>query len=305
MNRKPLIVVLGPTATGKSDLAVAIAKKFNGEVISADSRQVYKGLDIGTGKITEKEMVGIPHHILDVADPKKRFSVAEYKKLAEQALSEIYSRNRVPVICGGTGFYIEAVIDGVELPSAPPNPDLRMELNGKSAEELMIMLETIDPDRAHEIDPNNKRRVIRAIEIAQMLGKVPRISKKESVYDLIMIGLNAPVPELRKRISDRLHRRIKQGMIEEAKYLYAGGLSYEKMEELGLEYRYLAKYLKGELDLEHMIQKLNTEIWRYSRRQMTWFKRDSRVTWFSPDEDAKVMALIKKSLEKEKSSVTS
>ena len=172
-----IIVVLGQTVTGKSDLAVKVAKKINGEIISADSRQVYKGLDIGTGKITQKEMKGVPHHLLDVANPKRRFTVAQYQKLTISAIAEIVRRDKTPIICGGTGFYIDAITKGVVFPEVPPNLKLRKQLNTKSAIALFEVLKKLDPVRAKNIDPKNKVRLIRAIEIAKSLGKVPKIKE--------------------------------------------------------------------------------------------------------------------------------
>src|SRR3989344_8669425 len=181
-----VVVILGPTATGKSALAVKLAKKlarhkwggFNGaEIISADSRQIYKGLDIGTGKITEKEMAGVPHHLLDVVTPKRRFTVVEYQTLAREKIAEIFSRGHLPIICGGTGFYISALVDGTVLPDVPPNPKLRAHLKKETSETLFNMLLKLDPRRAKTIDPKNSRRLIRAIEIVKALGKVPPLTR--------------------------------------------------------------------------------------------------------------------------------
>jgi len=283
-----MIVILGPTATGKSDLAVKIAQKLGGEVISADSRQVYKGMDIGTGKITKEEMRGIPHHLLDVADPRERFTVNEYKALADKTIEQIRSRSKIPIICGGTGFYIQAVVDNLILPDVPPDNELRNELNRKDASELFSMLQKLDPDRALEIDPHNKRRLIRAIEICKSIGKVPK-PEINSKGEVIFIGLTLPPKILREKIQRRLVARINSGMVDEARRLHEQGVTWERMDELGLEYRYLAKHLKGEISLEEMIQKLGTEIWHYARRQMTWFKRDKRIEWFTPDQEESLL----------------
>lgn len=283
-----LLVVLGPTASGKSALAVKLAKRFNGEIISADSRQVYKGLNIGTGKVTKKEMLGVPHHLLDVADPKKRFTVVDFQRLAREKIAEIFSRGKLPIICGGTGFYIEAITDNVIIPDVPPNEKLRARLHGKTAETLLNLLMKLDPTRAKSVDQKNPRRIIRAIEIATALGKVPPIKKSVSPYDILRIGLTLPPEELKKKIATRLSARLKLGMIAEAKRLHAKGLSWKRMEELGLEYRYLAKCLNSEISKEEMIAKLQTEIWRFSKRQMTWFRADKRIKWFSPTDGVKI-----------------
>lgn len=273
-----VVVILGPTATGKSDFAVEIAKKINGEIISADSRQVYVGLDIGSGKITKKEMKGVPHHLLDVANPKKVLSVAEYKKLADKKIEEIISRGKIPIIVGGTGFYIDAVINDSQLPEVKPNKNLRKELEKLNSEKLFKKLQKLDPRRAKEIDAKNPVRLIRAIEIAKELGKVPKL-KTNPKYNTINIGLDFPDDELKERIEKRLISRFKNGMLDEAKKLHKEGVSWKRMEELGLEYRYMAKFLQGKITEKEMVEKLNSEIWKYAKRQRTWFKRDKNIIW--------------------------
>ncbi|HYC34152.1 MAG TPA: tRNA (adenosine(37)-N6)-dimethylallyltransferase MiaA [Candidatus Paceibacterota bacterium] len=292
MKSKPkIIVILGPTASGKSDFAVTIAKKFKGEVISADSRQIYKDLDIGTGKITKKEMKGVPHHLLDVVSPKKTFTVSDFKKLAEKKIEEILSRGKVPVICGGTGFYIDAVVNNVILPEVPPNKALRKKYEKMEARKLFETLSRLDPKRAKEIDPHNKVRLIRAIEIASALGKVPKL-KSKPLYNTLTLGISWTKEELDQRIYKRLLERIKDGMIEEAKKLHKKGLSFKRMEELGLEYRYLAKYLQKKISKDEMIEKLYTEIKQYAKRQRIWFKRDGNIIWFEPTELNKAQKII-------------
>ena len=282
-----ILVIVCPTATGKSDLAVRLAKKFKGEIISADSRQVYSGLDIGTGKITKKEMKGVPHYLLDVADPKKKFTVVQYVELAQKTIQEILDKKRLPIIVGGTGFYIQALVDGIILPEVPPDEKLRHRLGKKTASQLYAMLKKLDPKRAKSIDPLNIRRIIRAIEIALYLGKVPQI-KKVSRYSPLFIGLNLPPEELKKKIKIRLEKRIEAGMIKEAQKLRKAGLSWKRMNELGLEYRYLALYLTKALTKEEMIERLEREIWQYVRRQLTWFKADKRIAWHSPADIKKI-----------------
>ncbi|MFA6338714.1 MAG: tRNA (adenosine(37)-N6)-dimethylallyltransferase MiaA [Candidatus Paceibacterota bacterium] len=275
-----IIVVLGPTSSGKSDLAVSLAKKFNGEVISADSRQVYKGLDIGSGKITKEEMQGVQHYLLDVVDPETKFTVSDFKKLAEKAISEILEKGKVPIICGGTGFYIQAIVDNVVLPEVNPNEELRKELEGKSAEELLEILIKLDPARAENIDIKNPRRLIRAIEIAKNLGKVPDINKDFGKYEALQIGIETDQKELKERIYKRILTRVKSGMIEEVEKLHQEGLSWERLDELGLDYRYLARHLQGQITKEEMIEKIYYEDWHYAKRQMTWFNKDKRIKWF-------------------------
>ena len=302
MSKPKILVILGPTATGKSSLAVKVARKFNGEIISADSRQVYKGLDIGTGKITEEEMGGIPHHLLDVVEPGTEFSVAEYKKLAEEKIEEILSKGNLPILVGGTGFYIQSIVDGLVLPEVPPNEKLRKELEEKPVDELFEILKRFDLERATAIyGSNNKRRIIRAIEITTALGKVPEL-KKDPKYNTLQIGLGirdqinqnergSTSFILKKRIHDRLVERIETGMIEEGERLEKE-IGLDRMIQLGLEYKYLALYLKGDLEKEEMIEKLEIAIGQYAKRQRTWFKRDERIFWFEPNKKEKIFDLI-------------
>lgn len=270
-----IIVIAGPTASGKSDLAVKIAKERNGEIISADSRQVYKGLDIGTGKITKKEMCGVPHHLLDVANPKKVFSVADFKKLGQKAINDILSRGKLPIIVGGTGFYIDTLVYDLEFPAVPANKDLREKLSKKTPEQLFKQLQKLDPERAEEIDAKNKVRLVRAIEIVKAIGKIPKV-KKSNKYDIEWIKIDWPDEVLKERIHTRLLKRIRQGMIKEAEKLHASGLSYKRMNELGLEYRYLALFLQNKITREEMITQLETKIWQYVKRQRLWFGRDKK-----------------------------
>jgi tRNA dimethylallyltransferase len=286
MKDKPkLIVILGQTATGKSDFAVEIAKKVNGEIISADSRQVYKGMDLGTGKITKKEMNGVPHHLLDVASPKKVFSVNDFKKLADKKIQEILERNHTPIICGGTGFYIDAVVDNIILPEVPPNEKLRKELSKKTIPQLIAQLKELDPSRLKTVDINNPVRLIRAIEIAKALGKVPKV-KTNQRYDVLKIGLALPDEILKEKIKIRLISRIKKGMLKEIQTLHDNGISWRRMEMLGLEYKYGALYLQKKITKDEMIERLNNEIWQYAKRQKTWFKRDTKTEWIDPSNNA-------------------
>lgn len=265
-----VLVIVGPTASGKSDLAVKLAKKLGGEVISADSRQVYKSLDVGTGKITKREMRGVPHYLLDVATPKERFTVAEYKDMAANALRFISNRGKLPIIVGGTGFYIDAL--SMELPDVPPDSKLRKRLEKKSTKELRNML------GKHKIkDPNNKVRLIRAIEIIKSLGEIPKL-KIRNDYDFLWVGLRPQ--DLDKRIRERLIKRV-PGIIRETKKL-----SKKRAHELGLEYRYASLYLQKKLSKEEFIEKLNTAIRKYSKRQMTWFRRNKAIKWFPSAESA-------------------
>ncbi|MDB5238803.1 MAG: miaA [Candidatus Parcubacteria bacterium] len=279
-----ILVIVGPTASGKSELAVNLALKYNGEVVSADSRQVYKELDIGTGKITAEEMRGVPHHCLDIADPHDRFTAMHWKKAAEAAVKDIASRGKLPIVCGGTGFYISALVDDLGFPDVEADTEEQKALEAKPAEELFEELKKLDPERAATIDLKNKRRLSRAILITRELGKVPVLARTESAYEPIMVGISLSSTELKKRIRARLMQRFEAGMIEEAKRLHAAppegmGISYERMDELGLEYRFLAMYLQNTMSFEVLIDTLYIKIGQYAKRQKTWFKKDTRIRW--------------------------
>jgi tRNA dimethylallyltransferase len=276
-----IIVVLGPTASGKSDLAVKLAKKFKGEVVSADSRQVYKGLDIGAGKITEKEMKGVPHHMLDVVSPKKIFTIQDFKIKADKAIKDILKRGKVPILCGGTGFYIQSIVDNLILPEVPPNKKLRKELESKTIQQLFSILVTLDKNRALTIDPSNPARLMRAIEIATALGNVPKIVSKPQ-YQTLQIGLTLPDELLKTKIHKRLHKRFKQGMVAEVEALHTQGISWKRLEFLGLEYKYIALFLQKKITYAEMVTELEHATWHYAKRQKTWFKRDNRIEWYNP-----------------------
>jgi len=273
-----IIVILGPTASGKSDLAVELARKFEGEVISADSRQVYKGLDLGSGKITKKEMKGVPHHLLDVVNPKKIYSVAEYQKTGHQTIIEILKKDKLPIIAGGTGFYIQSLVDNLSLPNVQPNKKLRQELSKKSTTELFKILKKLDSKRAKTIDEQNPHRLIRAIEIAKSLGQVPTL-KKEEKYESLQIGIKIDFKTLVNNISLRLAKRLKVGMISEVKKLHETGVTWKRLESFGLEYTFIARFLQNKISRIEMMESIKTESLKYAKRQMTWFKKDQRIIW--------------------------
>jgi len=278
--KSKIIVILGPTASGKSDLAVKIAKKFNGEVISADSRQVYKGLDIGTGKITKKEMREVPHHLLDIAGPKRKFTVVQYRKLALKAIDEIFKKGKIPILCGGTGFYIQAVIDGILIPEVPPDWKLRKKLRKKSIKELYQILKKLDPKRAKTIEKQNPRRLIRAIEIVLKTKKpVPIFQKNPLPYPVLMLGIEKEKKELSSLIRKRFLKWLKIGLIAEGKKLRKSGLSWKRIDDFGIHYRVISHYLQKKTNFQRMIEDSVKEIQNYAKRQMTWFKRDKRIDW--------------------------
>ena len=275
-----LIVITGPTAVGKTALSVELAKKFNGEIVSADSRQVYKGMNLGTGKITKKEMKGIPHYLLSIASPKRKFTVAQYKKLAEKAIDKILERGKIPILCGGTGFYIQTVIDGLKIPKISPDWKLRKDLEKKSVKDLYRQLKQLDPLRAQNIEKENPRRLIRAIEIVLKTRKtIPPLKKIFFPYPILMIGIKKSKRELHKSIEKRLRCRLKKGMVAEVNKLHQSGISWKRLEEFGLEYRWIAQYLQKKASYHEMIEGLKQNIKHFAKKQITWFKRDKRIHW--------------------------
>ena len=269
--------IVGPTSSGKTAVSIDFAKKLKGlgitaEIVSADSRQVYIGLNLLSGKVTKKEMGLIPHHMLDIVSPKKVYSVADYKKDAEKIIDEIITRGNLPVLVGGTGFYVDAITKGIILPEVPPNKELRKKLEKLETKKLLETLKKLDPTRYREIDQNNRVRIVRAIEIAKSLGKVPKVKAKPK-YDVETIYVDLPDEKKKKKIHTRLLARIKSGMINEAKKLQSSGVSWKRMEELGLECRFVALHLQGKISKKEMIEELEKSTWQYVKRQRTWFKR--------------------------------
>ena len=284
---QPLIIICGPTATGKTALALEIAERFSGEIISADSRQVYRGLDIGSAKATREELARIPHHLIDVADPTDVFSVADFKEQATAAITAIRNRGNLPIICGGTGMYISTLIDNHTLPAVAPNAVLRSELELLTTDELTTRLITLDPERCATIDRANRVRLIRAIEVATELGSVPTLttdSAFESENSILMIGLTLPKEVIAERIDARIRERI-PALFDEIRKLLAEGVPAERLKSFGLEYKYGTEYLEGALSEQDFIERLATKTWQFVRRQMTWFRRDTRIEWFNPISD--------------------
>jgi tRNA dimethylallyltransferase len=284
--KKKLIVVLGPTASGKTELAIKLAKKFNGEIVNADSRQVYKGMDIGTAKPTKKEMEGIPHHLLDVASPKRKFTIAQYRKLALKAIEKIQRKGKIPFLVGGTWFYIRAIVDGLIIPEVPPNWKLRKELEKKTPKELYKILKKLDPERAKTIEKENKRRLIRAIEICKKIGKVPPLKFNPLPYPVLMIGIKRKKKELMERIRKRFFEWLKRGLILEVINLRKMGVSFKRIEEFGMHYREIARYLQGKISEKEIIENSIKEIQNYAKKQMNWFKKDKRVKWINNYKEA-------------------
>ena len=276
-----LIVIEGTNASGKSALGVKLAARFNGEIISADSRQVYERLDLGSGKISPEEMDGVPHHLLNVVRPGEFFSMADFQRLSYQAIDAILARGRVPFLVGGTGLYVDAVADGYNLSEKATDLSLRAELETYDTPALSALLKEKIPDT--DIDPRNRHRFMRMLEKlaagdAQPTGKTPR-------YALLKLGVTWPREILKQRIDERLEMRLKAGMVDEVKAMLDDGVSEEFLVKLGLEYKYLTWYLTGKIGYEQMVEELGNAIKRFAKRQMTWFRRDSRIIWLDMSAD--------------------
>jgi len=278
MKKPKIVVIVGPTASGKSALAVRLAKKYNGEIISADSRQVYRGLDIGTAKITKREMRGIPHRLIDVAHPKRAYTVVDFKQDAAHAIREIASRGTLPILVGGTAFWIDALVHGLIFPNVRSNPSLRRRLGKKSASELFTILKTLDPERAAAIDPKNPRRLIRAIEIARTLGRIPPL-KKRSPYHTLWIGLNPSPSPLKRRIATRAARMIKNGLIRETQTLLKKKISKKRIREFGFEYRAALDCIEKKITRAELRARLTRDTFAYAKRQIRWFKKNKKIRW--------------------------
>ncbi|MBY0310307.1 tRNA (adenosine(37)-N6)-dimethylallyltransferase MiaA [Patescibacteria group bacterium] len=275
-----VIAIVGPTASGKSSLAIELALRLNGEVVSADSRQVYRGMDIGTGKVTTEEMRGIPHHLISIANPAtETYTATNFTDDANAAITNILSRGKTPIICGGTFFYLDILRGKMGAAPVPPNETLRRELEALSTDELLARLTNLDQRRAATIDTKNPRRLMRAIEIATALGAVPEVVETESPYEWTIIGIDIEPELLRERIARRLEERLANGMIEEVVALHESGVSWERLQSFGLEYRYISKYIQGDITEAALRTELFYAICGYAKRQRTWLRRDHDITW--------------------------
>ena len=293
--KNKVIIILGPTSSGKSSLAVKLAKEFNGEIISVDSRQVFREMNLGTGKVEGVWKDGvyiyknIPHYLIDFVEPEEEYNVSHFKRDCEEKIIEISEKGKTPILCGGTGFWIQAIVDDVEFPEIKPDLKLRKELKEKSLEELQKMIFELDSERAATVDKKNKVRLIRAIEIAKKVGKVPKIEtfKKESAreiegkeFEFLQIGIPVDKNKLLEKIKTRLEERFKDGMVEEISNLYQKhNLTPEKIQNLGIAYSLVPLFKKGELTREELFEKIVLAEKKYAKRQMTWFQKDPRIKW--------------------------
>ncbi len=305
-----IVVILGPTSSGKSEVAISLAQKFDGEIISADSRQIYRGMDVGTGKITKAEKKMAKHYGIDIVSPRTDYNAAKFKKYADKIIRDILERGKIPIICGGTGFWIKALVDNVVYPEVAPNWLLRNKLRNKSTAELFSTLEKLDPARAKNIDAKNPVRLIRAIEICKSIGKVPstechtelvsgsleipkparrrgRQVQYDNSYHFLQIGIKIPKEKLNERIKIRLEKRFSAGMIKEVKKLHLKDkISWKRLESFGLGYKLIPQYLRKEIATkDELFEKVYQSEKDYAKRQMTWFSKDKRIIWLPEYKD--------------------
>ena len=290
MERPPLIAILGPTAVGKTALSLDLAARFGGEIVGADSRQIYMGMDIGTAKPSADEQARIPHHLIDMQPPDRQMALATYQQMAFAAIDAIHKRRRVPFLVGGSALYLRAVTEGLRIPAVAPNPALRAELeafaqvNGRAA--LHARLQALDPDSAAQIHPHNVRRVVRALEIVQTTGR--KKSELEAAtpppYCILKIGLDMPRPLLHKRTDRRVLEMVASGLVEEMSDLLSDGYSRDLPALSSLGYQEIAAYLDGEITLDAAVERIQIETHRFVRHQYTWFRRIADIHWFDCSE---------------------
>ncbi|MEH7490806.1 tRNA (adenosine(37)-N6)-dimethylallyltransferase MiaA [Neobacillus niacini] len=286
-SKQKLLVIIGPTAVGKTKLSIELAKRYNGEIISGDSMQIYRGMDIGTAKIKHEEMEGIPHHLIDIKEPDESFSVAEFQQLVRRKISEITSKGKLPIIVGGTGLYIQAVIYDYQFSEAPADEEFRLQLEERANEignvALHQELTKVDPESASQIHPNNVRRVIRALEIFHCTGKImsdyQNNQQPDLLYETALIGLTMEREKLYERINMRVEMMISEGLLDEVSNLHKQGLrDCQSIQAIG--YKEIYDYLDGKVNLDLAVENLKQNSRRYAKRQLTWFRNKMEVKWF-------------------------
>jgi tRNA dimethylallyltransferase len=281
-----LVIILGPTASGKSGLAVKLAKKFNGEIVSADSRQIYKGLEIGSGAVTKKQKQNVPHYFLSFKNPKFSFSAEEFKKLAQKRIKKTVKKDKIPFLVGGTGFYIDAVAKNLIFPKTRQDKKLRQELQKKTVAVLFSILKKLDPQRIKIIDKNNPRRLIRAIEIAKQLGKVPKLKSGKQIFNCLYLGIKKDSQKLKKDIEKRFYQWLKSGFLKEVEKLIKSKLPEKRFKEIGLHYWFAYLYLSGFITKKEFEQNSLNSNKQYAKKQMTWFKKNKQIHWISNQKQA-------------------
>lgn len=283
MSVPTLFVLLGPTAVGKTEISLRLAQEFNGEIVSADSRLIYRDMDIATAKPTRQEQARVPHHLINVVAPDEELTLAEYQSRAYGAIDNIFARGKIPFLVGGTGLYIRAVVEGYHIPRVPPNPARRTELEQYSALVLYERLQALDPEIATTILPNNTRRIIRALEVIEATGE--KMSAQQTRhppdYPVRQIGLQRPRPQLYARVDERIDSMMEQGLVDEVRGLVERGYAFTLPSMTGLGYREIGAYLRGEIDLDEAVRLLKSNTRKFIRHQANWFRpTDTRIQWF-------------------------
>ena len=291
---KPLIIILGPTSSGKTEMGFKLAEKFNGEIINADSRQIYKEMDIGTGatdgkKFIRSKVCKIKNsiHLINIKTPNQKFSLSQYKKLAIKTIDDIHKQNKIPILVGGTGLYISAIVDNLEIPKAMPNQKIRKRLEKHTEKYLFKKLKKVDPNSAKTIGENNKRKLIRALEVCEITGKSfsSQQKKGKSLFNVLQIGIKIDREKLYEKIDARVDKMIKIGLVKETKKL-SKKYSFDLPAMSGIGYYEIGSYLKNEMSLDETIQKIKFRTHQYARRQITWFKKDEKIKWVEDYKEA-------------------
>jgi len=297
----PLVAVVGPTAIGKSGLALDLSRSIDCEIVNADSRQVYRHMDIGTAKVSPQEQAQTPHHLIDVVDPDEDFNLALYQEKAREAIQDIQDRGRMPLLVGGSGLYVWALLEGWRIPPVPPDPAVRQQLETRAKTEgievLYDELLQADPASAQRIDPRNTRRVIRAVEVSRQGTPFSRLQSKEAFFSYMVIGLTTERDDLYRRIDARVDRMMEAGLLAEVESLAAKGYEFDLPSMSGLGYRQIGMYLQGQIDLPTAVQQIKFATHRFARHQYNWFRlRDERIHWFDTQHEARSAAadLIKR-----------
>lgn len=296
---QPLFVLVGPTAVGKTKVAVEVALRVGGEIVSADSMQIYRGMDIGTAKPTPAERRGVPHHLIDICDPGTAFSVADFQRLAREAIAGIAARGHLPLLVGGTGLYVESLTGAYELDDLATDWELRHQLEAEAARDgdaaLHARLRALDPIAAERIHPNDRRRIVRALEVTLRTGRPfsqTAHRRRAPEYDLLQVGLTAPRPILYERINRRVDEMIAAGLVEETRRLLAAGYGWALTARQAIGYKELIPYIEGEASLAECIAALKRATRRYAKRQLTWFRRDRRINWIELGENIELPAVV-------------
>lgn len=307
-NLPKVIFIVGPTASGKTALSILLSKKFNGEIVNADSRQVYQEMDIATakpkrdtGKQKKNEYIhqSVVHHLVDIIKPSKRFTLSDFKEQANSAITDILARGKLPIVVGGTGLYVWSLVDNLDIPKIEPNIKLREGFGLKTLDELVKLLNNIDPETVKKIDIKNRRRVLRALEVAISSGEsfVAQTTKSEPLYDSLQIGIKCDREKLYENINKRIDQQIAAGLVEETKKL-ATRYRWELPSMSSIGYKQIGAYLRGEMSLDTAIELFKRDTRRYAKRQETWFKRDKRIIWIAPDDIVGAQKLTEKFLDK-------